>query len=346
MKYSNLGKTGLKVSKICLGTMTFGEQNTEKEGHEQLDFALDNGVNFIDTAELYSVPARAETHGSTEKIIGTWINSRKNRDKYILASKIAGPSANLKFIRNPLNFKKESIHLALERSLTRLQTDYVDLYQLHWPERKANFFSTLGYVHDENDEWEDNFLEILHTFDDLIKEGKIRHLGISNETAWGMMRFIHLAEKHNLPRSVSIQNPYNLLNRSFEVGSAEISIREKMGLMAYSPMAFGVLSGKYHKKMDDSKSRLNVFDKYVRYSSPQSWEAVQRYLDIAEEHGLSLAQMSLAFINSRPFITANIVGATNLVQLKENINSINIDLDDEIIQKIEKVHKEISNPAP
>lgn len=347
MKYSKLGNTDIEVSKICLGTMTFGEQNTEAEGHEQLDFALEQGVNFIDTAELYSVPGKAETQGSTERIIGTWIKKRNNRDQYILATKITGPSEGLKYIRNPLNFSKEQIRIAIEGSLKRLQTDYVDLYQLHWPERKTNFFSTLGYVHDENDPWEDNFLEILQEMDKLVKEGKIRYFGISNETAWGMMRFEHLVEKHDLPKSMSIQNAYNLLNRSFEVGCGEVAIRQNMGLLAYSPMGFGMLSGKYHKEgADNPMYRINKYKQYARYSSPASIEATRRYLEIAENNGMTLAEMSLAFVNTRPFVTANIIGATTMTQLKENINSVNVELSDDVLKAIEQVHKEISNPAP
>ncbi len=346
MKYTTLGNTELKVSKICLGTMTFGEQNTEKEGHEQLSYAIDQGVNFIDTAELYSVPGKAETQGSTERIIGTWLKDRKDRDQIIVASKICGPSEGLKYIRNPLNFSKEQINIAVDNSLKRLQTDYIDLYQLHWPERKSNFFSTLGYVHHENDPWEDNFLEVLHSLNELIQKGKIRYIGISNETPWGMMRFQQLSSNHNLPKMMSIQNPYNLLNRSFEVGCAEIAIREKMGLLAYSPLAFGRLTGKYYKKIDKPTDRLNVYEQYARYNGEKSIEAVGKYLEIAEEHNLSLTQMALAFINSRPFVTANIVGATNMKQLKENIESIHVNLSKEILQSIENIHRVISNPAP
>ena len=246
MIYDKLGNTDLEVSKICLGTMTFGEQNTEAEGHQQMDYAISQGVNFFDTAELYSVPGRAETQGSTERIIGTWFKSRKNRSKVILATKVTGPSDGLKYIRNPLQFTPAQIRIAIEGSLTRLQTDYVDLYQLHWPERKANFFGKRGFVYDENDPWVDNFLDILSTMQELMDEGKIRHFGISNETPWGMMRYLQLAEQHKLPKCVSIQNPYSLLNRTFETGLAEIAIREQAGLLAYSPMAFGLLSGKYH----------------------------------------------------------------------------------------------------
>lgn len=346
MDYTTLGQTGLKVSKICLGTMTFGEQNTEAEGHEQLDYALDQGVNFIDTAELYSVPARAETQGSTERIIGAWINSRKNRDRFVLATKIVGPSPNLTYIRNPMKFDRASINEALEGSLRRLQTDYVDLYQLHWPERKTNYFGKRGYVHDPNDPWEDNFLEILETLRNLVRAGKIRHIGVSNETPWGLMRFLHLAEKHDLPRCVSIQNPYSLLNRTFEVGLAEVAIRESAGLLAYSPMAFGLLSGKYHRGTARQGARLNQFKTMSRYNGPNAKAATEKYLAIAEKHGLTLAQMSLAFVNSRPFLTSNIIGATTMEQLRENIASIDVELPYEVLREIEEVHSVLPNPAP
>lgn len=346
MLYETLGNTQLKVSKICQGTMTFGEQNTEAEGHEQLDYALDQGINFIDTAELYSVPGRKETQGSTERIIGTWIASRKNRDKYILATKVVGPSPGLVYIRNPLKFDKASIITALEGSLKRLQTDYVDLYQLHWPERKTNFFGKLGYQHDHEDPWENNFLDILETMDQLIKEGKIRYFGVSNETPWGLMHFLHLAEMNGLPRCVSIQNPYSLLNRTFEVGLAEAAIRENAGLLAYSPMAFGLLSGKYHKGLDTEDSRINQFKQMSRYNGQLTRQAAGKYLEVAEKHGLSLAQMSLAFVNSRPFVVSNIIGATSMEQLKENIDSIHIQLSEEVLADIEAVHQVIPNPAP
>lgn len=345
MKYSKLGNTDLEVSKICLGTMTFGEQNTEADGHEQLDYALTQGVNFIDTAEMYSIPGNAKTQGSTERIIGTWINSRRNRDKFILATKITGPS-KMTWIRDPLRFNREQITTAIEGSLKRLQTDYVDLYQLHWPERRTNFFGQRGYTHSASDPWEENFLEILETMADLIKAGKIRHFGISNETPWGMMRYLQLSQTHNLPRCVSIQNSYSLLNRLFEVGLSEIAIRENAGLLAYSPMGFGMLSGKYHKGLDNENSRINKFKAYKRYSSDNSRAATGKYLEIAEAHGLSLAQMSLAFVNSRPFVTANIIGATSLTQLKENISSIEVDLSKELLKEIEAVHALIPDPAP
>ena len=346
MLYTTLGNTDLKVSKICLGTMTFGEQNTEAEGHEQLDYALEQGINFIDTAELYAVPSNENNQGNTERIIGSWINARKNRDQFVLATKITGPSAGLKYIRNPLRFNREQITTAIEQSLQRLQTDYVDLYQLHWPERRTNFFGKRGYKHSASDPWENNFLSILEIMQDLVKEGKIRHFGVSNETPWGMMNYLQLAEKHNLPRCRSIQNAYSLLNRSFEVGLAEIAVREQAGLLAYSPMAFGRLSGKYNKGTDRPDARLNKFKVMSRYNKDTSLRATAAYLKIAEENGLSLAQMALAFVNQQAFVTSNIIGATNIAQLKENISSIEVTLSKEILKAIDEVQELIPNPAP
>ena len=347
MIYKKLGNTDLDVSVICLGTMTFGEQNSETEAHEQLNYAFDNGVNFLDTAELYAIPSTAKNNGLTEKYIGTWLKNRSDRDQIIVATKIAGPSPNLTYIRPSLKFNRAQITEAVEGSLKRLQTDYIDLYQLHWPERRVNFFGQRGFKHSASDPWEDNFLEILEVMQDLIKAGKIRHFGISNETPWGTSRFLNLAEKHDMPRAMSIQNPYSLLNRLFEVGLAEIAIREQVGLLAYSPLGFGILSGKYHKKEDVARDRLNKFkSKMPRYSGENSYNATAEYLKIAEEHGLSLAQMALQFINTRPFVTSNIIGATTMEQLKENIGSVNVDLSKDILKKIEAVHDRIPNPAP
>ncbi|GLR15585.1 aldo/keto reductase [Portibacter lacus] len=346
MKYSKLGNSDIKVSKICLGTMTFGRQNTEAEGHAQLDYALDHEVNFIDTAELYAVPSEQPYQGKTEEIIGTWLKKSGRRKDIILGTKITGPSKPLSFIRPKLNFSKEQIHLALDKSMKRLQTDYVDLYQLHWPERKTNFFGKRGYVHHENDEWQDNFGEILNTMDDLVKEGRIRHWGISNETPWGMMHHLEKSAVTGKSRIVSIQNPYSLLNRLFEVGLAEMAIREKVGLLAYSPMAFGLLSGKYHNGNDRPEDRINKFEAMSRYSNDRAHEATRRYMKIAEEAGISVAQLALAFVNQQAFVTANIIGATNMEQLKENIDSIHVTLSDETLAKINEVHEEIPNPAP
>lgn len=346
MIYTKLGNTAIEVSRICLGTMTFGEQNTEQEAHEQLNYALSVGINFIDTAELYSVPGRKETQGSTERYIGTWLKNRKDRDKIILASKIVGPSPGLTYIRNPLNFSRQQIRLALDGSLNRLHTDYIDIYQLHWPERNVNNFGLLGFKHDANEKWEDNFLEILQSLNELIQEGKIRHWGLSNETPWGVMNFIRKAEQFGLPKPMTIQNPYNLLNRSYEVGLAEISIRENIGLLAYSPLAFGLLSGKYHNGADVHNSRIKLFPKLSRYSSEHVHQIAEKYIDIAYKYELSPSKMALAFVNTRPFLWSNIIGATTMDQLKENIDSIHVSIPDEALREIEYLHKVNSNPAP
>ena len=345
MKYTTLPNTDIKVSKICLGTMTFGQQNSETDGHAQMDYAFEKGVNFFDTAEMYSVPGRPETQGSTEKIVGSWLKKSNKRKEIILGTKVTGPSPGLRYVSSNLGFSKTRILEALEGSFHRLQTDYIDLYQLHWPERKANFFGKLGYeVHD--DQWIDNFEEALSTLDELVKQGKIRYWGLSNETPWGMMRTMNIANKKNFQPPLSIQNPYNLLNRSFEIGLSEISIREKISLLAYSPMGFGMLSGKFHKKADKPSDRINQFKTLSRYNSQQCWDATERYIKIAEDAGLTIAQMSLAFVNDRPFMTSNIIGATTMLQLKENIGSADIQLSPDILSAINEVHKEISNPAP
>lgn len=347
MQYRPLGRTGLNVSLLCLGTMTFGEQNSEVEGHQQMDYALEQGINFFDTAEMYSIPGRKETQGSTERIIGSWFKSRGTRSRVILATKILGPSAFFSFVRNPLNFSREQIREAVEGSLTRLQTDYIDLYQLHWPERKMNMFGKRGFEYDPADPWQDNFAEVLRTMDELVKEGKIRHFGVSNESPWGLMRFLQESERHGLPRCASIQNPYNLLNRLFEVGLAEIALREQAGLLAYSPLAFGRLSGKFNRPGEDTRqSRISRFKQYTRYNSPQCLDATAQYIAIAEKHGLRPAHLALAFVNSRPFLTSNIIGATTMEQLKENIASIGVQLSPEILAEIEAVHQAIPDPAP
>lgn len=346
MQYSNLGNTNVKISKICLGTMTWGEQNSEQEAHEQLDYATNNEINFIDTAELYAVPAKAETQGKTESYIGTWLNKRKKRDDLIIASKVAGPGAFVQHIRKNPSFTKAHITEALHNSLKRLQTDYIDLYQLHWPERPTNYFGTLGYQH-KSDDAVTNFQETLQTLQGFIQEGKIRHIGLSNETPWGMMQYLNYAEKYNLPKVVSIQNPYNLINRTFEIGLSEMAIREQVGLLAYSPLAGGLLSNKYLGGNKPNGARYTLFPNYfTRYSHPNTMKAVEAYATLAEELNLSLAQMALAFINTRDFLTANIIGATSLEQLKENINTINIQLSDDAYKAIERIHLEFPNPAP
>lgn len=324
--------------------MTWGNQNTQAEGFEQMDYALDQGVNFFDTAELYPVPAEQKTYAETERIIGNWFEKTGNRHQVVLASKIAGTGDYTAHIRTN-GFSPDALKDAVNQSLKRLKTDYIDLYQLHWPERNTNTFGIRDYKHIEN-EWQDNFNQILLTFDEIIKSGKVRHVGISNEKAWGTMRYLEESKTHNLPRMLTIQNAYSLLNRVFEGDMAEIAIREQIGLLAYSPMAFGVLSGKYIKGTAGKNARLKLFPRFSRYSSEQSTKATKRYLKIAVDNNMTLAQMSLAFVTERPFLTSNIIGATTMGQLKENIGSINISLNKEVLDAIEKVHNEIPNPAP
>jgi aryl-alcohol dehydrogenase-like predicted oxidoreductase len=345
MKYTTLPNTEIKVSKICLGTMTFGQQNTEAEGHEQMDYAIEKGVNFFDTAEMYSVPAREETYGSTEKILGTWFKKTGRREEVVLASKIAGPNPNFTYMRDKNDFSPASIKYALDNSLQRLQTDYLDLYQLHWPERKTNFFGQRGFTVQE-DAWEDNIHAVLDTLGDLIKEGKIKHIGLSNETPWGIMRFLEESKYNHLPRVKTIQNPYSLLNRLFENGSAEICMRENVGLLAYSPMAFGVLSGKFLSGENHPNSRLNLFPQMARYNSAQCAEATRLYQEIAHENGLTLTELSLAFIEQQSFLTSTIIGASTMEQLKENINTIKVTLSEDVLQAINAVQALIPDPAP
>ena len=345
MRYTTLPNTDIKVSKICLGTMTWGNQNTQDEGFDQMDMALDMGVNFFDVAELYPVPANADTYADTERIIGNWFSKTGKRDKVILATKIAGPGDYTAHIRTT-GFRKAALNEAVDNSLKRLKTDYIDLYQLHWPERQTNTFGIRDYTHNPNDPWTDNFHEVLQALDELVKSGKIRQVGLSNEKAWGAMRYLEESKTHSLPRMITIQNSYSLLNRTFEGDLAEVSLRENIGLLAYSPMAFGVLSGKYIKGVAADTSRLKLFPRFARYSSDNSTEATKRYLAIAENHGMTLAQMSLAFVTDRPFMTSNIIGATNLRQLEENIESINTSLSPEILAEINAVHADIPNPAP
>ncbi|RDY59586.1 aldo/keto reductase [Flagellimonas nanhaiensis] len=346
MKYTRIPHTDIRISKICLGTMTWGRQNTEEEGHEQMDYALDQGINFFDTAELYPVPAKKELYAVTEEFIGNWFKKTGNRDKVVLATKIAGRADFTKHIRTT-GFSKDSLVQAVEGSLKRLQTDYIDLYQLHWPERNTNYFGERGFDAHIIDVWEDNIHQVLETLRDLVAEGKIRHVGLSNESPWGTMRFLEESKVHqDLPRMLTIQNPYSLLNRLFEVGLSEVSMRESIGLLAYSPLGFGVLSGKYLTEIPPRKARMTLFPNYSRYSGDTATEATRKYQQLAQEHGLSLAQMALAFVNTRPFLTSNIIGATTLEQLKENIESIDVDLSDEVLDGIEAIHKEIPNPAP
>jgi len=346
MQLRPLGRTDIQVSALCLGTMTFGQQNTEADAHAQLDRAVAAGINFIDTAEMYPVPPLGETQGRTEQYIGTWLKSRGCRDRLVLATKVAGPGDWLPHIRGGAHrLDRPNIEAALDASLKRLQTDWIDLYQLHWPDRKTNFFGKLGYTASAEDE-SIPLLETLEVLSDQVKAGKIRHIGVSNETPWGLMRFLALAEQQGLPRMVSIQNPYNLLNRSFEVGLAEVAIREQCGLLAYSPMAFGVLSGKYLNGQRPADGRITLFSRFSRYSNPQTERAAGEYVALARRHGLDPAQMALAWVTSRPFTTANIIGATTLEQLESNLASLDLTLDDDLIAEIEAIHVEQPNPAP
>ncbi len=341
MIYKKLGLTDLDVSLICLGTMTWGRQNTQSQGHEQMDYAFDKGVNFFDTAEMYAVPPNPDTYGKTEEIIGTWFNKAKTRDKVILASKVAGSA--LPWIRGgDYKIDRENISLALEGSLKRLQTDYIDLYQLHWPNRGSyHFGQQWGYApkFDKN-EAQDNFLEVLETLNEFIRDGKIRHIGLSNETAWGTMKWLRLSEENSLPRMVSIQNEYSLLNRLFETDLQEVSIAENCGLLAWSPLAGGLISGKYIDGARPKGTRWDIEERWLQRDTQSSNDAVKSYIKIAEKHDLDVCQMALAFVNSRPFVTSNIIGATNMEQLKNNIASINITLSQEVLDDIAKVHRQ------
>jgi len=345
MQKRTLGRTDLKVSAITLGTMTWGEQNTEAEAFEQIRLAKDAGVNTLDTAEMYPVPPNGTTYGSTETIIGNYFRRHGDRSDWVLASKVAGPG-RLEHIRdgNP-RLDRKNIVAALDASLDRLQTDYLDLYQLHWPDRKTNCFGQLGYKHEPDDQATaiEDTLEVL---DDLVKAGKIRHIGLSNETPWGTSRFLQLAETRGWPRAVSIQNPYSLLNRSFEVGLAEIALREQIGLLAYSPLAFGVLSGKYLGGARPAGARLSLFERFQRYNNPQVEKAASAYVELARQHGLDPAQLALAFVTAQPFVTSNIIGATKLEQLRSNLASVELRLDDELLAGIEAIHQQQPNPAP
>ena len=358
MNYKKLGTTNIDVSTICLGTMTWGEQNNSKEGFNQMDYALGQGINFFDAAEMYPSPCRKETYGETEKIIGNWFSERKNRDKIILATKISGPG--MSYIRGGnLQFTDKNISLAIEDSLKRLKTDYIDLYQLHWPERKTNFFGRLGYEHKDdsnelfgsfktkNTSENNDFEKILITLEKFIKQGKIRYIGLSNETSWGLSKFLEVSKLKTLPKIMSVQNPYNLLCRTYEIGLAEISIREKSGLLAYSPLAGGFLTGKYRNNNLPENSRQKLFgDYYTRYKKPNASIVIEKYFDIAKKFNLNFAQMSLKFCEIQPFMTSVIIGATTMEQLKINIESVNVKLNKEIIEDINSVHSIYTNPCP
>ncbi|UXY54144.1 NADP(H)-dependent aldo-keto reductase [Pseudomonas tohonis] len=345
MEFRQLGNTDIKVSSLCLGTMTWGEQNTEAEAFAQIERAKSYGINFLDTAEMYPVPPRAETYAATETIIGNWFARHRDRADWVLASKVAGPGNGITHIRDGnLKHNRQHITAALDASLKRLQTDWIDLYQLHWPERSTNFFGQLGYQH--RDEDFTPLQETLEVLAEQVKAGKIRHVGLSNETPWGTMKFLQLADQLGLPRAASIQNPYNLLNRSFEVGLAEVAIRERCGLLAYSPLAFGMLSGKYENGARPANARISLFSRFARYTNPQAQAACSRYVALAREHGLDPAQMALAFVTAQPFVTSNIIGATTLEQLESNLASSELTLPGAVLEGIAEIHRSQPNPAP
>ena len=345
MKFKKLGTTDLDVSLICLGTMTWGTQNTEKDAFDQMDYSLAKGVNFFDTAELYSVPPNSDSYGKTEVMIGNWFKKRKNRKKIILATKVAGPGCN--WIRGGKNnFDEKTIGEAIDGSLKRLKTDYIDLYQLHWPERSTNYFGTREYTVDSDEGTWNSFESVLEALDKFIKSGKIRYIGMSNETPYGLSRYIELSKSKKLPRMMSVQNPYNLVNRTYEIGMSEISIREKCGLLVYYPLATGALSGKYRNGQMPKNSRQALFKGWERHLNPLALKAYEEYYKLAKENSLTMAQLAQAFVNTRPFVTSNIIGATTMEQLKENIDSVNIELSDEIMNKINIIHNNNPNPSP
>tara|TARA_Y100000590_G_scaffold61605_1_gene65808 strand:- start:228 stop:1277 length:1050 start_codon:yes stop_codon:yes gene_type:complete len=347
MKYRKLGTTDIEVSVICLGTMTFGEQNSQKEGFEQMDFAFDKGVNFFDTAELYAIMPRKETYGKTEEIIGNWFKERGNRDKIILASKIASKDSGLSWIREggpSLRFDKKNMNAAIDASLKRLKTDYIDLYQLHWPERKVPKFGKLDFEYDPSDDWT-TIEEVLDNLNNLIQKGKIRFAGLSNETPWGVMKFLEISNIKKLPRVMSIQNVYSLVNRIFDIANSEVSIREQCGLLAYSPLAGGRLTGKYLNNKKPKNSRYTLWpSRFSRHHTAKGEIAIEKYVNLANKYEIAPATFANSFVNDRPFVTSNIIGATNMDQLKENINSIDITLSNEILQEIENIH--LSDPNP
>ncbi len=349
MQFKPLADTGILVPEICLGTMTFGEQNTQAEAFEQLDYALAQGINFWDTAEMYPVPPKPETQGATESIIGQWIAQRGGRDKLFLASKIAGPSQGGSHIRDgQTRFNETDISSALDGNLKRLQTDYIDLYQLHWPQRPTNFFGKLGYENSEahNTQTVTSLQETLQALETEIQKGRIRYIGLSNETPWGTMKFLQIAEQLGLSKFVSVQNPYSLLNRTYEIGMSEIAKYEGIGLLAYSPLAFGYLTGKFRNGARPANARVTLFSRFSRYSNPESEWATEQYAQLAERHGLTPTQLALAFIKQQFFVTSTIIGATNLDQLKENIQAFEIDLSEDVLQGIQAIHQQQPNPAP
>lgn len=346
MEFRRLGRTDIRVSAVCLGTMTYGEQNSQAEAHAQLDRALACGINFIDTAEMYPVPPKAETYGHTEEYIGSWLKRRGRRDDVIIASKVAGPARDLDYLRaGKARLDRRNIAAALEASLRRLHSDYIDLYQLHWPDRRTNTFGKLGYQHDPDDD-PVPIEETLQVLGELVRAGKVRHVGLSNETPWGAMRFLHCADSRQLPRPVSIQNPYSLLNRSFEIGLAEIAHREDLGLLAYSPLGFGVLSGKYLGGAQPPGARLTLFERFQRYRGRRGQAAAAAYVRLARDHGLDPAQMALSYVASRPFVTSVIIGATTLPQLDTDIAAIDLRLPAPVLAALDDIHHDNPNPCP
>ena len=349
MQLKALANTGILLPEICLGTMTFGEQNTQSDAFEQLEYALDQGLFFWDTAEMYPVPPKPETQGATETILGNWIAQRGKRDQLFIASKIAGPSQGGSHIRDgQTRFNAVEIGSAIDGSLKRLQTDYIDLYQLHWPQRPTNFFGKLGYGNTEAQNTDEitALEETLTALSHEIKNGRIRYIGLSNETPWGTLKFLHLAEKLGLEKFVSVQNPYNLLNRTYEIGMSEIAYHENVGLLAYSPLAFGYLTGKFRHGARPANTRISLYSRFSRYSNPQSEWATEQYAQLAEQHDLTLTQLSLAFIKQQFFVNTTIIGATNLDQLKENIQAFEIELSTDVLEGIEAIHRQQPNPAP
>lgn len=345
MQYRKLGNTDLNTSLICLGTMTFGRQNNEADAFEQLDYAWSQGVNFLDVAEIYPVPVDAELQGLTETHIGNWMKKRNNRDQVVVATKVAGPGEFVSFLRPDMRFDRKNIRAAITGSLQRLQTDYIDLYQLHWPDRATNFFGKLGYKHAPESDGTP-ILETLNILKELVDEGLIRYVGLSNETAWGTMKFLTLADQLGLPRVVSVQNPYSLLNRSSEVGLAEVLMREQVSLLPYSPLAFGTLTGKYLNGERPAKGRLTLFPEYTRYINPQGVKATEAYVALAQQAGLNPAQMALAFVNSREFVGSTIIGATTLEQLQNNIASVDLQLSEDVLAEIDAIHALYTYPSP
>ncbi|ABZ75395.1 aldo/keto reductase [Shewanella halifaxensis HAW-EB4] len=347
MEYRRLSHSSLNVSQICLGTMTWGEQNTQAQAFEQLDYAIGEGINFIDTAEMYPVPPKAETQGETERILGNYLKHKGNRENLVITTKVAAPGGKSDYIRPNMALDWCNIHAAVNASLERLQIDTIDLYQIHWPDRNTNFFGELSYNQQDEHEKLTPIIDTLEALSDLIKAGKIRYIGISNETPWGFMEYLRLAEKHDLPKIVSVQNPYNLLNRSYEVGMAEISHREEVPLLAYSPLAFGALSGKYLDNQWPEGARMTLFKRFARYTGTKmATDATKAYVELAREFNMSPAQMALAFVNSQKFVASNIIGATNLEQLKENIDSIHCAISPELQLRLDELALIYRFPCP